>query len=269
MELVKKYRAIKFVILGVSTCVIFSLIAANREQLFKEAAPEIVTTKTTSAIESLSDCYMFPIDVIQVKVLDSLTKENSSVKYDDVNKNVISEYYSTRKVELLSDSMNGLKKGTKIDLRQMTAWTNKNQIIQAEGVTVLQKEKQYSVMVVPGADNQGQVILSSDYALREYKGVNLNAGNSVENITTLIHGLYKDGTMNSEQIQKLALAYSEDGKFDSAAVIHTKNFLGLSGKQEEFEYYYSVAENKTKFSYNKKNYTTTGNVMNVDNHLDN
>lgn len=266
MELLKKYNTIKFTILGISIVLLVSFIILNKEQSFKDSVPEVVTTKTTSAIESLSDCYMFPIDVMQVKVLDSLMKENSSVKYADVNNTDISDYYSTRKVELLSDSINGLKKGMKIDLRQMATLTNKNQIMKSEGVTILQKDKKYSVMVVPGSDNQGQVILSSDYALREYSSPK---SKSVGDITTLVHGLYKDGTLTSEQIKKIALAYSEESKFDSSAVMHTKKFIGLSGQEENFEYYYSASEDETKFSYNNKRYAIQGNIMNVDSDLDN
>lgn len=227
-----------------------------KDEVFSE-----IEMPTTSSITKMSDLYTASFDVVQIKVLDKINANNSFLKYENNDKKRgVEEFYSMRKVELLSDSIKGLKKGLTLNLMQMAAVNEKKQILKLEDVMVLQEGKEYSLFISKAINKNEMIIPSHRYSIREYNAENRNA-ESGDRLATLIHTLYKSRALSERQIEQIAFADEIEGLLNIVKTPEVFMFDGLKNGMDQFAHAYFASDNYTYIEYGGTSYRVNGNVM--------
>lgn len=247
-------------IIGLIVCLIFVSIVANQVIAKQSSKPEIVMFTSEDVEEPIGSFILYTDDVMQVKVLDSLTSENSTIRYSENDKTKPTEYYAIRKVELLADSLDGLKKGSQIEIREQVARNDQNQIFQMKDNPMLEKGKRYSLMI---KHSQGQLpsIIPSKYALKSYTQMR---GSDVDDTRALlVHTLYAKSRLTTTQIKMIATSIKVEGVLNLAIEMEQYAFNSLNDQATQFAYGYSESVDTTYVEYQNCMYKVNGNLMNM------
>lgn len=252
MRKLSTYKKVKYIIFLIIFIVGLSVYTLTQPS---EIDHDFIRMHVTSSIQSLSDLDRMKTDIVQVKVLDHLTKQNSVLISNQEMGSDMLEYYSIRKVEVVQDSISGLKQGTTLNLRQIAALNDRNQVYIPEGILLLEKGNTYSVAITKTTDKKEDIIITHPYAIQEYS---VHTSHSAEeNLALLMHQLYQTEAVSPVTIQQITTAHQCEKEHHE---MKTYNFISFNKKEAQLYYHEVSNEGRTYFEYNNYTYTLQGEI---------